>query len=109
MTKVVTSSSGKPLSPELEAELRRMAAEELRKANSILASEHERRAWVLAGAADIDSVVGVVLAVAQERSEVLERLRAALLAGREGEALEIARELVNLPKGASDAGTEEVH
>jgi hypothetical protein len=59
--------------------------------------------------ADMDSVVAAVLAVGRERKAMLDRLRSALTTGQDEQALTLARELCNLPKGASHDGQTTVH
>lgn len=60
--------------------------------------------------ADLDSLIGAVLAVGRERQQLLDRLRAALMrADQQQEALALARELCNLPKGDGYGGQETVH
>jgi hypothetical protein len=56
-----------------------------------------------------EAVVAAVLAVAAERRAVLDQLRVALSDGSDVEALMLARQLVNLPKGDALGSKTAVH
>lgn len=117
MTSVYQKGSGKPLSAELQAKMERLRAENIGKLvlagfYELVAVEQPDRPPLtvkLSAEADDDSIVAAVLEVAKERKALHDRLRAALTAGSDHEALALARELVNLPKGASHGGKEAVH
>jgi hypothetical protein len=60
--------------------------------------------------ADMESLVTAVLAVGQERQQLVERMGTALSTGQREEALTLLREYCNVaPKGDGHGGQETVH
>lgn len=117
MTSAYQKGSGKPLPAELQAKMDRLRAENIGKMVlagwyelvAVDSSEGPPRTVELSADADDDSIVAAVLEVAKERKALHDRLRAALSAHADDEALTLARELVNLPKGDGHGGQEKVH
>lgn len=59
--------------------------------------------------ATMDGVVEAILSVGRERRNLLNLLRAALCSNKDDEALMLARQLCNLPKGDGHGGQKTVH